>query len=90
MLFRSAGSVDAIAMDIGVAKYQLESRGDDKFIILDKPIISEQYGIGFAKDNEKLRDQVQETLNEMIEDGTFAEIAEKWGLTENVILKNQE
>lgn len=85
-----AGSVDAIAMDIGVAKYQLESRGDDKFIILDKPIISEQYGIGFAKDNEKLRDQVQETLNEMIEDGTFAEIAEKWGLTENVILKNQE
>lgn len=81
-----AGSVDAIAMDIGVANYQLESRGSDKYVILEQPIISEQYGIGFAKNNEKLRDEVQETLDEMRKDGKFAEIADKWGLTDNVIL----
>lgn len=81
-----AGSVDAIAMDIGVANYQIENRGDDKYIILETSIISEQYGIGFAKDNEELRDKVQETLNEMAADGTIAKIAEKWDLSENVIL----
>lgn len=85
-----AGSVDAIAMDIGVANYQLESRGSDKYVILEQPIISEQYGIGFAKNNEKLRDEVQETLDEMRKDGTFAEIADKWGLTDNVILDTAE
>ena len=85
-----AGSVDAIAMDVGVANYQIESRGNDKYMILDEDIISEQYGIGFAKDNEKLRDQVQETLNEMANDGTVAEIAKKWGLSDNVILGKED
>ena len=77
-------------MDIGVANYQLESRGSDKYVILEQPIISEQYGIGFAKNNEKLRDEVQETLDEMRKDGKFAEIADKWGLTDNVILDTAE
>lgn len=80
-----AGAVDAIAMDIGVANYQLEQRGD-KYIILDEPIITEKYGIGFLKGNEELRDEVQKTLDEMAADGTVAEIAEKWGLTDSVIL----
>ena len=30
------------------------------------------------KGNTELRDQVQATLMEMVEDGTFAEISEKW------------
>lgn len=80
-----AGAVDAIAMDIGVARYQIEQRGD-KYIMLEEPIITEQYGIGFLKGNEELRDQVQETLDEMAEDGTVAKLAEKWGLSDSVIL----
>lgn len=80
-----AGAVDAIAMDIGVARYQIEQRGD-KYIMLEEPIITEQYGIGFLKGNEELRNQVQETLNEMAEDGTVARLAENWGLSDSVIL----
>ena len=72
-------------MDIGVAKYQIESRGDG-FVILDDELISEQYGVGFLKGNTALRDTVQETLNEMAEDGTFMEIAEKWELQDTVVL----
>ena len=72
-------------MDIGVAKYQIESR-DGKYVMLDDKITTEQYGIGFLKGNEKLRDQVQETLDEMVKDGTFDKIAEKWDLQEAVIL----
>lgn len=81
-----AGSVDAVAMDIGVANYQIESRDAGKFVILDEYISTEQYGVGFLLGNEALRDQVQNTLFEMVEDGTFAEIAEEWGLSDVVCL----
>ena len=72
-----SGAVDAVAMDIVVASYQIESRGAD-FTILDESIATEEYGIGFAKGNEALRDTVQATLEEMAADGTMAEISEKW------------
>lgn len=80
-----AGAAEAVAMDVGVAKYQIESRGGG-YIILDETISSEQYGIGFKKGNEKLRDQVQKTLDEMAKDGTFMKIAEKWGVEDAVVL----
>ena len=72
-----SGAVDAIAVDIGVAQYQLASRGDT-FRKLDEPLSTEQYAIGFKKGNETLRDQVQNTLFEMYKDGTFDEIAAKY------------
>lgn len=72
-----SGAVDAIAMDIGVANYQLANRDGD-FVILDEEISSEQYAIGFKKGNEELRDQVQQAMNEMVEDGTAEEIVTKW------------
>lgn len=68
-----SGSVDAIAVDIGVAQYQVGSRGDE-FKILDEPISTEQYAIGFKLGNTSLRDKVQDTLNEMVDDGTFDKI----------------
>ena len=80
-----AGSVDAICMDMGVAKYQLEQRGN-KFTMLDETVSSEQYGIGFKLGNTALRDEVQTSLNDMLADGTFDKIAEKWGLTDSVCL----
>lgn len=72
-----AGTNDAIAVDIGVAQYQLTTKAD-KFRMLEEPLSTEQYAIGFKKGNEELRDQVQATLDEMAEDGTLAEIAAKY------------
>ena len=80
-----AGAAEAVAMDVGVAKYQIESRGGG-YITLDETISSEQYAVGFKKGNEKLRDQVQKTLDEMSEDGTFMTIAKKWGVEDAVCL----
>ena len=65
--------VQAICMDIGVANYQIKSRGDG-FRMLDEHVSSEQYGIGFKKGNTELRDKVQSTLLEMKADGKFDEI----------------
>ena len=83
-----SGAIDALAIDIGVAAYQISSRGD-AYVMLDENLSSEQYGIGFLKGNEELKNQVEETLMEMVEDGTFMKIAEKYsdfGLVDSVCL----
>ncbi|OYP49816.1 ABC transporter substrate-binding protein, partial [Lachnotalea glycerini] len=72
-----SGAVNAIGIDIGVAKYQLQGK-EDKFTVLEEQISSEQYGIGFLKGNEELRDEVEAALMEMVKDGTFAKISDKY------------
>lgn len=73
-----AGAVDCVAIDIGVANYEIGQKGADKYQILDDYLSTEQYAVGFAKGNTALRDQVQKTLNEMADDGTVAKIAENY------------
>ena len=85
-----AGSIDALAMDIGVANYQIAQR-DGGFLILPEKeyLATEQYAVGFLLGNEALRDTVQETLMEMVDDGTFMKIAEQYAdfdLTDAVCL----
>jgi len=80
-----AGAIDAIAIDIGVADYQIASRGEG-YLILEERLATEQYGIGFLLGNEELKDQVESTLLEMAQDGKFMEIAQKYGLEGSVCL----
>ena len=83
------GAVEAVAIDIGVAQYQIDKREEGAYVMLagdDNKLASEQYAVGFKKGNEELRDTVQDTLDDMVKDGTFAEVAEKWGLTDSVCL----
>lgn len=84
------GAADAIAMDMGVAKYQIHNKkNSEDYKILDEQISSEQYGIGFKKGNTQLRDKVQKTLDEMAADGTIDKIASKYedyGVPESVSL----
>lgn len=80
------GAVDAVAIDIGVAQYQIESREEGAYVMLEDKLATEQYGVGFLLGNESLRDTVQKTLKEMVADGKFGEIAEKWNLSDSVCL----
>lgn len=86
-----SGACDAVAIDIGVAQYQVSSKDNpDAFTILDDPISSEQYGVGFKLGNDELKDKVQATLDEMFEDGTVAKIAENYtdsGVPGSLIMK---
>ena len=81
-----AGSLDAIAIDIGVANYQIESRGEG-YVIFTETLNSEQYGIGFKLGNEELRDIVNADIKKLTEDGTVAELAEKYGISELICLE---
>ena len=78
--------LDALAIDIGVAKYQLNSRGEG-FKILDETLNTEQYAIGFKKGNDELCDIVNADLQKLADDGTVAELAEKYEIADMVTLK---
>jgi polar amino acid transport system substrate-binding protein len=75
VMMLESGSVDAVAMDIGVAKEKMKT---GEFRILEAILMKENYGIGFRKGDTALRDAVQNTLLEMVADGTCAKIIEKW------------
>ena len=81
-----AGALDALAIDIGVAKYQINSRGDG-YKILDETLNTEQYAIGFKKGNTELCDKVNADLEKLAEDGTVEKLAEKYEIADMVTLK---
>ena len=68
------GSIDAVAMDIGVAQYQLKQK--EGYKILDEKLNSEKYAIGFKLGNEELRDTVDDAMDQLVADGTFAKLAD--------------
>lgn len=74
-----SGAVDAIAMDLPVAQSNIADR--EGFTILDEHLSTESYAVGFKKDNTEMPAQLTQTLREMYEDGTVAQIAEKYGLS---------
>ncbi|MFO7153034.1 MAG: amino acid ABC transporter substrate-binding protein [Bacillota bacterium] len=73
-----AGRVDALVVDEVLALYYIKQKGPEKYKILGEDFGEEQYGIGFRKQDVKLLEMVDKTLDEMREDGTFDLIYKKW------------
>ncbi|MBE6839430.1 MAG: amino acid ABC transporter substrate-binding protein [Ruminococcus sp.] len=71
------GIVDAVFLDSVVANYEITSMGKD-YVVLPDGLEEEEYAIGFRKNDQKLRDEVQKILSEMKADGTLGEISTKW------------
>ena len=84
-----SGACQAVAMDIGVAEYDIANKNNttSNFTILQDYLTTEKYGIGFKKGNTQLRDQVQTTLDEMFKDGTVSKIAAKYGISEDALIQ---
>ena len=85
-----SGAADAVAVDIGVAKYQLAQREEGKYQILAEPIQSEQSGIGFAKGNEELRDTVWAEVMKLYDEGEIDKLAEQYGVADMLCLGDEE
>lgn len=69
--------VDSVFLDSVVANYEINNSGKT-YTILSDGLEEEEYAIGFRKNDNALRNEVQSKLHEMKEDGTLAEISEKW------------
>ena len=70
------GNVQAVFVDKPVAdNFISENEG---YSIIDEDFGAEQYGIAFRKGYEELCKQVQDAVNELVKDGTYAKIADKY------------
>ncbi len=74
-----AGSIDAIAIDYPVAAAKIAENGDG-YKMLDESIASEEYGICFRKDDTEMMESVEGAFMQLVEDGTYISLAEKYGL----------
>ncbi len=81
-----AGALDALAIDIGVAKYQINTRGEG-FVIVEETLNTEQYAVGFRLGDQELCDTVNADLQKLANDGTVAALAEKYEIADMVTLK---
>ncbi|MBQ8934249.1 MAG: transporter substrate-binding domain-containing protein [Lachnospiraceae bacterium] len=71
-----AGAIDAIAIDVTSGNYLMNGEPDYKF--LDEVLGSEQYAIGFRKDDTELCDKINAALDALAADGTYDKIGEKY------------
>ena len=79
------GGVDAVAMDIGVARKKMADKPGE-FELLKEIVMTETYGIGFKLGNVELKDQVEEALRELADDGTMKVLAGKYGIEEEALI----
>ena len=72
-----SGQVEAVVLDKPVADYYVSTAYNDCEVVEEIPT-GEQYGIAVSKDNPNLTAAINEAIAELQEDGTFAELEEKW------------
>ena len=78
-----AGGVDAVVIDLPVAQ-NLAGRFNG-FVILEDNLGSEQYGICFRNGDDALCKQFEDAIMQLVENGTYLSLAQKYGLDENVL-----
>ncbi|MFW5827599.1 MAG: amino acid ABC transporter substrate-binding protein [Alkalispirochaeta sp.] len=84
LLDLEVGRIDAVVVDEILGRYYISQR-PESFDVASEYFTEEQYGIGFRKGEEAFAERVDEILDEMVEDGTAAEISQKW-FDEDVLL----
>lgn len=69
--------LDAVVIDKVVVEYYM-TQEPDTFKLLEEELSPEEFGVGVKKGNEALLEKVQAALDAINEDGTAAQISEKW------------
>lgn len=75
LLALSANTIDAIVVDEIYARYHVMLQQPDVFRLISTTLSSEEYGIGFRKGDEKLKNKVDEALDQLAEEGVCKEIS---------------
>jgi polar amino acid transport system substrate-binding protein len=71
-----AGAIDAIAIDVTSGNFLMKDETD--YVYLDEALGSEQYAIGFRKDDTELCEKINAALDALVADGTYEEIGKKY------------
>lgn len=79
------GRTDAVVLDVIVGRYYISKR-PGQFKVLKEDFGGEKYGVGVRDGDDAFRKALNKALNEIIEDGSAAEISQKW-FGEDIVLK---
>jgi polar amino acid transport system substrate-binding protein len=81
------GRYDAVVQGIETIAYQMKIEPDTYTMVGDPLLSNDVFGMAFKKENTALRDAVAGAFDELIKDGTYAELLKKWGLVHNAVPK---
>ena len=80
-------AVDAVFVDLPVAAAYVADK--DGLVILDEQLGAEQYGLAFRSGDEELCAKIENAVQTLVENGTYAEIAAKYpDIVNNLIFLN--
>jgi polar amino acid transport system substrate-binding protein len=78
------GRADAAVQGAETIPYQNTIEGS-RYVILGKPFLVQQMGLGFAKDDSQFGQKLKPALAALIADGSYQELLRKWDLTDSAI-----
>ena len=84
------GRIDAVVIDKVFGDYYIAENGEGLLTILEEQLADEEYGIAFRKDNQQLADLILTTLDQLVQDGTAAQISQKWFGEDRIIFQYQK
>ncbi len=84
----ATGRIDAALADSGVAGYMAD-KSHGKFQLVGKPYSTAPYGIAVPKNSGDFEKALQGAVDQVIKDGTYAQILKKWDATQGAISKSE-
>lgn len=78
------GRADAVLADSPVAAYAAKESGG-KFIIAGNAYDTAPYGVAVPKNENDLRDGILKAVKDLIADGTYKQLTEKWGISSGAL-----
>ncbi|MFT4050649.1 MAG: ABC transporter substrate-binding protein [Microbacterium sp.] len=82
-----SGRIEAYTPDLAQAQYIVQENPDDFVALGDYTLVDYLINYTFTKDNTQLRDAVYEQLQAMMDDGTYQEILDEWGIASGALTK---
>jgi polar amino acid transport system substrate-binding protein len=74
------GRADAVLADSPVAAYAAKESGG-KFVISGNAYDTAPYGVAIPKNENDLRDAIQKAVKDLIADGSYKQLTDKWGIS---------
>jgi polar amino acid transport system substrate-binding protein len=78
------GRADAAVQGAETIPYQNTIEGN-RYVILGKPFLIQQMGLGFARDDSQFGQKLKQALAALMADGTYQELLRKWDLMDSAI-----
>lgn len=78
------GRADAAVQGAETIPYQNSIEGN-RYVILGKPFLVQDMGLGFAKDDAQFGQKLRQALAALMADGSYHELLRKWDLTGSAI-----